>query len=296
MNVQDALASAVRQLKGVSTTPYLDAQLLLGHILGWTKLELIKEPQALLSSELLSRFEVLLHRRIRGEPVAYLLGKKEFFGIDFEVNESVLVPRPDTELLVNLVVERAIALRSCCSQSQTKLKLCDLGTGTGCILVSIISELLKHGIEADAVGVDESTEALAVAQRNVDKQNLSQRITLIKSDWWSNIPAASIFDIVVSNPPYIAFDDSNVSNEIKFEPPRALFAAESGLREYKRIIADLPSWLRKGGTAWFEIGSGQSTEIAKIAKAFGYDSKCYKDLAGHFRVVEVKQSEGGLEE
>ena len=216
-------------------------------------------------------------------PIQYIIGHTEFCGLDFIVNEDVLIPRPETELLVE---EAAGLVNGLAGQRASALSVLDLCTGSGAIAVALIyrlrSTLTKHPIDCKIVASDISGHALEVARLNAGRHGVSGRIKFIESDLFGNI--CGKFDVVISNPPYIAdFEFETLPKEVLKEPRIALHGGDDGLDFYRRIIHDAPGYLKPGGCIILEIGFGQFGEIKKIIEA------------GAFKVVEVKKDFNGID-
>ena len=258
-----------------------DADLMLAHVLSI-------EPMGLplfndtVSAEQLATFQEMIERRLTGEPVAYIIGEQGFWSLDFYVNEHILIPRPDTELLVETGIQY---LRELATPS-----IADLGTGSGCILLSILSEL----VNATGLGADLSAQVLKLAQRNAIRHGLDARARFIQSDWFKGFAENEPFDLIVSNPPYIpAGDIKGLMKDVRdFEPLIALEGGIDGLDCYRHISRQAPGYLAKNGHLAFEVGVGQSADVCAIMEAEGYGSiTIYPDLAGISRVVIGKNSQ-----
>lgn len=209
-----------------------------------------------------------------GVPVAKIINQKWFFGLKFYTNKYTLDPRPDTETLVAAVIAD-------CEKGEN-IRILDLGTGTGCI----ISALVKNIYGASGVGIDKSWRAVRVAKRNVRDLNLAQSVKILRADF-ARIPEnMGGFDVIVSNPPYIAFDDSRVNNAAMFDPRMALFASENGLGAYKVIAKNAKKHLKKNGKIYLEIGQGQTKSVRDIFVSNGWNFvRVESDLAGIERVL-----------
>lgn len=214
-------------------------------------------------------------RQLRaGVPVAKIINQKWFFGLKFYTNKYTLDPRSDTETLVAAVIAD-------CEKGEN-IRILDLGTGTGCI----ISALVKNIYGASGVGIDKSWRAVRVAKRNVRDLNLAQSVKILRADF-ARIPEnMGVFDVIVSNPPYIAFDDSRVNNAAMFDPRMALFASENGLGAYKVIAKNAKKHLKKNGKIYLEIGQGQTKSVRDIFVSNGWNFvRVESDLAGIERVL-----------
>jgi len=223
-------------------------------------------------------FEALLTRRLAGEPVAYLVGTREFYGRPFRVSPDVLIPRPDTELLVELALAR--------TPPDQAMDVLDLGTGSGCIAITLALERPLARVTA----VDRSAAALAIAQRNAD--TLHARVEFLTSDWFDAL-AGRRFDLVVSNPPYIATADSHLARgDVRFEPLSALAAGQDGLDDLRRLTRGACAHLRPGGTLLLEHGYDQADAVQALLRGNGIrHPQSWADLAGILRVSGGKLSE-----
>lgn len=257
----------------------LEAKRLIEGVTGLQSFDFITQPEKLIPQDQLKLVDEYASRRLAGEPLSKILGIKEFWGLEFIVNEHVLDPRPDTETLIETVLKWVGARKS------EPLKILDLGTGTGCIPITLLTELPN----AVAVAVDISEEALNIARQNADKHNLSNRITFVQGNWFDGLEG-QYFDIITSNPPYIPNPDiESLSLEVKnHDPILALAGGDSGLECYKIIISSLKIFLNGENKAFLEIGFGQLESLSRLvddSNLFLCDSKA--DLAGIPRVVEI---------
>lgn len=277
------LTAATERLRASSETPRLDAELLLAHALGWSRTRLLAERQHMPEQAQIEAFDSFVARRENLEPVAYIVGHKEFYGLDFAVDRRVLVPRPETELLV----ERALALAGRLAENEGRkldrpLRIVDIGTGSGAIAVALALNLP----DAEITAVDLSPDALAVAAINVARHNLAERVQLMQGDLLE--PLDGQFDLIVSNPPYTIIDEIDEGVR-RHEPHLALDGGVEGLEVYKRLLAQAPARLQTGGALLLEIGAWQGQALVALARATFPDAQValYRDLAGHDRVVEV---------
>ncbi len=261
--------------------PRGDAQLLLGHVLGYSKTDLAVNFDEQPAEADRNRFKELIHRRVAGWPVAYLVGSRGFYLLDFEVNPSVLIPRPDTE---TLVAEALTFLKP-----NTAPTVLDLGTGSGCIAVSIAHQKKDAHITA----VDVSPDALAMAKRNASKHGVADRITFLQGDLFGPVPAGATFDLIVSNPPYIAHAEfATLQAEVRDHEPRvALDGGADGLDFYRRIAAGVGPFLKPGGKLLLEIGSTQDEAVRAL---FGARPELelgptLKDMGKLHRVVTARR-------
>ena len=275
MYIKHALTQASQRLKVISPSPQLDAQLLLADITGHKRTFLLSHGEVELSPVHLSEFEQLVERRALGEPVAYIRGVKEFYGREFVVNKSVLIPRPETEALV----ERGVALLK---EKEDPLRLLDLGTGSGCIVISIAAELRRLGRKIHAVAVDNSLGALNVAEINAKRHEVN--VDFRSGNWFGAIGRSETFQLIVSNPPYIDVGDTRVSPETKFEPTEALYSEDDGLKDLGEIVRAAPKFLSTGGSLLVEIGHGQGEKVSRYIDS--HLGKIHQDFGGLERVVE----------
>ncbi|MEH6551440.1 MAG: peptide chain release factor N(5)-glutamine methyltransferase [Pseudomonadales bacterium] len=254
-----------------SDSPQLDVQLLLAHVTGKDRSYFYAWPEAQLSAEQLASFERLLARREQGEPIAHILGQRDFWSFSLSVDATTLIPRPDTELLVETVLGLDLPANS---------QLLDMGTGTGAIALALASER----IDWQVVATDVATECVALAQRNGAALDLDN-IRFLLSDWYSAL-AGQRFDVIVSNPPYIAADDKHLNEgDVRFEPRRALVALDNGLADLRHIISQAPAYLCPGGWLLLEHGYDQGTAVQAMLTEAGFCAvDCRRDLAANDRV------------
>ena len=271
MQIREALQQAKQILKAAAIdTASLDANLLLSHVTSLSKVMLIAHDEDELSKEQEDKFFSLINKRKTGYPIAYILGYKEFFGLRLKVTEDTLIPRPDTETLV----EKALAFNP-------QGKVLDLGTGTGAIILALKSEL-KASI--DAYAVDLSKKALEVASFNSQKLNLP--VTFIQSNWFSKLGDLK-FSMIVSNPPYIQKDDIYLTQtSLPFEPIQALTSDDDGLLDIKLICKEAKDHLENGAPLLIEHGFNQGEKVRAIFTEQGYKNVAtIKDLGGNDRVT-----------
>lgn len=263
--VADALKAARTKL------PASEARLLLGHVLERSAAWLIVHDDQVLDEDELLAFASLAARRAGGEPVAYLIGHREFFGREFAVSPSVLIPRPETELLVEIVLAGVGAGGTA--------KILDLGTGSGCLAVTLALEIPQ----AQVTAVDASEAALRIARKNAER--LGAQLRLLQSDWFAAL-AGERFDLIVANPPYIAAADPHLAaGDLRHEPPAALASGSDGLDAIRRIVAAAPAHLAPGGRLWLEHGYDQGDAVRELLAAAGLaDVEQRRDLAGIMRV------------
>ncbi len=261
-----------------------EARLLLARAAGLSVEQLVARGADAAPAPAVAGLRELTARRIRREPMAYILGEREFWGLPFQVSPAVLVPRPDSET----VIEAALSLMP---ERTRPWRLLDLGVGSGCLLLT----LLREYPDAMGTGLDLSEAALAVARRNAQALGVAERVRLVLGDWrlpgWEEALAGP-FDLVVSNPPYIEAEaiDRLMPEVARFEPREALDGGPDGLAAYRRIAASASSLIAPGGRLLVEGGEGQAPEISKIFGAAGLAvGTSWKDLAGIERVVSAQQ-------
>ncbi len=268
--------------------PRSEAELILASLLKTDRLQLLVKSKHELTSGLLAKFQKSIRRRCSGEPLAYIIGEKHFYGYRFKVNKEVLIPRPETELLIERAINWSSAQQS---KAQNALKCIDLGTGSGVLSVTLALKIPCIDIWA----VDISKEALGQAKLNALEHRVENKITFLQGSYFSalqKIKPRPVFDLVVSNPPYISKSGiDNLPRCIKdHEPLQALFGGEDGLESYRTILRELPAYVHKSSLVLFEIGSDQKNAVEEIclkSKLFATTNWFY-DLAGHPRVFEGK--------
>ncbi len=249
-----------------------DARMLLQHVLNVSHAHLIAYPEQELSPEQVQYLGQLTQRRACGEPVAYLTGRREFYSLDFRVTPAVLIPRPETELLVDLALERIPADRA--------FKVLDLGTGSGAIALTIA----KHRPLVSVIAVDASVEAASIAESNA-KQLDVHNVRIMKGDWFEGL-GEERFDLIVSNPPYVASTDPHLSRgDLRFEPAMALTDGADGLGCLRAIMGSAPTHLVAGGTLLVEHGYDQAEVCRRLLENAGFGAIiCCPDLAGIPRI------------
>ncbi len=262
------LTDAAQRLARVSDTPMLDAELLLAHALGIERDRLLLEPP----SDVPPEFEQLIARRAAGEPVAYIIGKRAFWTIELLVTPDVLIPRPDSETLLDAAVAHFRG-------SGGPTRILDLGTGSGALLLAA----LDQWPEATGIGVDNSAAALAVAKRNADRLGMSERANLRIGDWAAGITER--FDLILCNPPYVESSGELGSGVAEYEPHAALFAGNDGLAAMRILAPQFPWLLNPGGLAAVEIGFDQAESATALLSRDGLTAHLAHDLAGHPRAI-----------
>ncbi|WP_159980716.1 MULTISPECIES: peptide chain release factor N(5)-glutamine methyltransferase [unclassified Novosphingobium] len=269
--VAAAIRAAAEHLSATSDTARLDAEVLMAHALGVTRSQLLlgrmRDPAP-------EAFAALVERRALHEPVAYIIGQQEFFSLPFMVGPDVLIPRGDSEVLV----DTALAVRP---DARTVL---DCGTGSGALLLATLVNLPG----ARGIGIDRSPAALAIAAANAEALGLADRAAMIAADWhapgWSEALGGP-FDLILANPPYVE-DDAPLDASVRaFEPSGALFSGPHGLDDYRILVPQLPGLLAPGGAALVEIGYTQAEAVIAIGEACGLSARLHHDLAGRARVI-----------
>ncbi len=277
--LKETLDQAVKKLTN-STSPKLDAELLLAHILQKPRSYLFAHNDLELDQNQVCKFKEILARRVNGEPLAYITGKKEFWSLELDVNPDVLIPRPETELLVEL------ALKFC--GDKDKISCVDLGTGSGAIALAIASE--RPGWKIFATDIDD--KVLKVAQANADKLGI-KNVNFFQGNWIFALPN-DLMDVIISNPPYVEFDDQHLEGNIRFEPQKALVAKDAGLAHIKQIITQAWDSLNDNGVLILEHGYEQGEGVRRLLRQHKYYAAVvtYFDLAGLERAtVAIKKQE-----
>ncbi|MEO1310159.1 MAG: peptide chain release factor N(5)-glutamine methyltransferase [Pseudomonadota bacterium] len=270
----EARAAAVGRLAKTSDTPDLDVRVLMKHALGLDDAGLIAASDRLLNDDERRRFEALIDRRTRCEPVAYIIGRAEFWSLPVSVGPETLIPRPETERLVEL----ALAARP-----EPNAQVIDFGTGSGAILCALLSQ--RPGWRG--LGVDRSEPAARRARANLSALGLSNRASIVVGSWGDAVTAE--FDLIVANPPYVRAGAALPASVSAFEPPEALFAGPDGLDDLRAILADLDRIVAPGGCALFEIGADQGAAASELAEQMtgAPDVAVLTDLAGLDRVLRL---------
>ena len=264
------MTDTAAHLLKASGLPLLEARALLSHVVGVSREGLVAHPELAVSRGDANAFEALVQRRAAGEPLAYLLGEKEFYGRFYAMSADVLVPRPETELLVDLALERLSALR--------QPRVLDLGTGSGCIAVTLALECPAAQVSA----TDASAAALAIARRNGER--LGARVTWSQGDWYSALPAGTRYDVIVSNPPYVAPGDPHLA-ALRFEPAEALVAGHDGLACLEQIVAGAAARLAPAGWLVVEHGYDQAAAMGALFALQGLSAETRTDHGGQPRVT-----------
>ncbi len=276
-SVRQLLTEARERLRlAPHAPPAREANLLLGHVLGWPEARVVARDDAAVDDATQRRFEELLSRRMAGEPVAYLVGRREFYGREFEVDRRVLIPRPETEHLVEAALELDLPPAP---------RILDVGTGSGCVGITLALQLPQ----ARVVATDVAAGALAVTAANARRLGAGRRLLALHTPWARGVRLSEI-DLVVSNPPYVPEGEPGLSPEISgFEPAAALFAGADGLAAYRALLGELGG-LRPATPVLLEIGQGQARAVVEAATAAGFVHRLtLADYAGIPRIVVVNR-------
>ncbi len=278
--VGEALADATRRLRAAGIDgARVDARALLAHLLGVEPMSLFSRPERPLAADEIGAYEALVARRCEREPLAHILGGREFWSLPFRVTADTLDPRPDTELVVETTLELL-------GERDAPWRLLDLGTGTGCILLALLSELPR----ATGLGIDRSPGACAVAADNARRLGLAERAEIRQGEWGAGLDGC--FDAIVSNPPYIPDDEvPGLQPEVsRFEPRAALCGGRDGLDCYRALAPQVARLLTPGGVAVFEVGAGQAPAVSAILLSSGLAFGGVRhDLAGIERCVWARR-------
>jgi release factor glutamine methyltransferase len=274
--ISDALHTATAMLTRTSESPRVDAELLLEHVTGLSRTQFRAAPERELPTHAGWSFQQLVKRRMQGEPIAYIRGQQEFWSLLFEVSPAVLIPRPETELVVECALTHI--------EAETERHVLDLGTGSGAIALAIAHERPNARVTA----IDQSNEALVIATRNAARLQ-TPHVRFVQGSWFSALMADPIrYHAIVSNPPYIASDDPDLHPMVRrHEPTVALIPGPSGLEALKTIITGAPQHLASGGWLVLEHGWKQSAYVRDLLVRAGFAHvRSHADLAGHERVTE----------
>ncbi|QWF70306.1 peptide chain release factor N(5)-glutamine methyltransferase [Methylomonas paludis] len=272
-SIQSLLNAATTELAAASPSAALDAEVLLCHCLTKNRSYLRAWPDSTLSAEQISAFQTLLAQRQQGVPVAYLTGEREFWSRSFLVSPAVLIPRPDSELLIELSLARI--------SPQQSAKIIDLGTGSGILAITLATERPL----AQVIGCDFSPAALDIARQNAARHKIDN-LALLRSNWFSAITDQD-FDLIISNPPYIDAEDPHLQmGDVRFEPSSALISPEQGLADIRLIAAQATQRLKLDGQLLIEHGYNQAQAVSSIFQALNYRNICtHTDLSGQARVT-----------
>lgn len=273
MTVGEAIRAAAESLASVSDTARLDAELLMAHALGLTRSDMLLKA---MRGPAPDAFAALVERRAGHEPVAYITGEAEFYGLALAVTPATLIPRGDSETLIE-------AAREAFADRPAPQRILDLGTGSGALLLAAMS---VWG-EAEGWGIDRSREAVAIAARNAERLGLRRQATFREGDWhaagWAD--GLGTFDLILCNPPYVEEDAALDAQVRDFEPATALFAGPEGLDDYRVLIPQLRQLMNPDGVAILEIGANQAAAVTAIAASAGFAVALRRDLAGRARAL-----------
>lgn len=273
MKIGEAIRGAAALLAATSDTARLDAELLMAHVLGVSRSELLLRH---VTAPTPPEFAALIVRRAAHEPVAHIIGAQEFYGRTFRVSPAVLIPRADSESVVEAALAAAPAAR----------RILDCGTGSGALVLTLLAELP----DAQGVGIDASPAALEVARTNVAALGLADRAQFSLADWtqsdWDE--GLGQFDLVIANPPYVEEGAELAPDVREYEPAQALFAGPEGLDDYRILVPQLPRLLTENGVAVLEIGASQAAAVSQIAANHGFVATAHKDLGGRDRALVLR--------
>ncbi|NRB10222.1 MAG: peptide chain release factor N(5)-glutamine methyltransferase [Rickettsiaceae bacterium] len=276
MNIKQALQFVSDELQAISANNvFLEVRILLSYILQKPIEYILSHYGIELSYNQQELLEQLVTRRKNHEPIAYIIGETEFYSRRFFVDHNVLIPRPDSEVLIDAVLKY--------NEGRKEVKILDLGTGSGILAITLAKEL----DQATIVATDISNKALEIARKNAKALEVTDRTTFINSNWYENVRVGE-FDIIISNPPYIATNEESLmaKETLLYEPKMALFAKSDGLANYHQIIKDAKKYLNSNGLVVLEIGFKQAAKVTEILEEHGYKVIAkVKDLAGHSRVL-----------
>jgi release factor glutamine methyltransferase len=278
------VSQPLRELISNCELPANEARILLAHLLEkhyqLPRSALLSRDDMSLNQQAFLEWKSLVSRRVLGEPIAYILGTKGFHNIELQVGPGVLIPRPETELLVEIVLTEIAKLNK-------RTRVLDLGTGSGAIALSIASAMPL----ASLIATDQSSEALAIAKQNAQSLNLVNQVQFLLGSWYTALTEQSQFDVIVSNPPYIAHQDPHLSQgDLRFEPESALTDYASGLSCLEIIIAGADKYLKPSGLIAVEHGFDQSDAVMGLMKVAGLiDLQAHLDLAGHYRATSGRK-------
>jgi release factor glutamine methyltransferase len=277
-------ATLALEAAGVDS-PRLTAEVLLTHVLRLTRTQLLSRPEQNIPSDALAHFDRLMQRAAAGEPLAYLIGRREFCGLDFFVNAQVLIPRPETELLVDLAL-RSLSAGAGKKDGLQPVRILDVGTGSGCIAVTLAVRLPSAHVTA----LDASPEALAVARHNAERYKVAERVTILRSDLLSALHAPfPAYDLICANLPYVPSDELRQLPVARYEPHPALDGGPDGLDVIRRFLLEAPRAVASRGRVLLEIGAAQGATVSELACAAFPEGRVEvrQDLAGLDRIVSV---------
>lgn len=275
---------SLRSILSSSALPPNEARILLAHVLEQhyqlPRSALLSRDDMLLSSVAMDAWKTLEARRIEGEPIAYILGKKGFHNIELLVAPGVLIPRPETELLVDIALAEI-------SNRSGQIKILDLGTGSGAIALAVASAASQSSVTA----TDQSPDALAIATLNAQSLSLTERVQFRRGSWYQALDSQTLFDVILSNPPYITTQDPHLSQgDLRFEPSSALTDYGNGLSCLEIIISQADQYLKPGGLIAVEHGFDQSDAVVQLMNNAGFNEiEVHLDLSGHTRAVSGRK-------
>ena len=282
MNISQALNYYSKKLIEITKdykVAYIETQILIAHFLNFTKTKLISKSLRELNENEINNIEKLINRRLKHEPIAYIINKKEFYGIDFYVDNSVLIPRAETEELIDLVRDYINK-----KKYEKNISICDIGAGSGNISITL-KKLFEDFENIDITAIEISDKAVEVIKKN-EANILKEKINIINADALT-FESEKKFDIIVSNPPYVALKDKdNLQKDLYFEPETALYSGYDGLDFYRNFFAVMDKYLKLGGAFFFEIGFNQGKELVNICESFNIkNAEIKKDLSGKNRFL-----------
>ena len=282
MNINQALNYYSKKLIEITKdykVAYIETQILIAHFLNFTKTKLISKSLRELNENEINNIEKLINRRLKHEPIAYIINKKEFYGIDFYVDNSVLIPRAETEELIDLVRDYINK-----KNYEKNISICDIGAGSGNISITL-KKLFEDFENIDMTAIEISDKAIEVIKKN-EVNILKENINIINANVLDFVPEKK-FDIIVSNPPYVALKDKdNLQKDLDFEPETALYSGYDGLDFYRIFFAVMDKYLKLGGAFFFEIGFNQGKELLNICESFNIKNALIKkDLSGKDRFL-----------
>ena len=282
MNINQALNYYSKKLIEITKdykVAYIETQILIAHFLNFTKTKLISKSLRELNENEINNIEKLINRRLKHEPIAYITNKKEFYGIDFYVDNSVLIPRAETEELIDLVRDYINK-----KNYEKNISICDIGAGSGNISITL-KKLFEDFENIDMTAIEISDKAIEVIKKN-EVNILKEKINIINANALTFEPQKK-FDIIVSNPPYVALKNKdNLQKDLYFEPETALYSGYDGLDFYRNFFAVMDKYLKLGGAFFFEIGFNQGKELLNICESFNIKNALIKkDLSGKDRFL-----------